>query len=142
MKKFVLILFLAFASSVSGQKAGGHYILFEQDKSSSCQFTVNRESQKKINHKYTQKRHRKVNVTRFILCRNVFVFEFKTNHFEIIDAAGLSKLTPVTLDEIFTKEQEAEYKKNINELFPKLYVIEAHDDGQYGKYEVVWEKIQ
>lgn len=142
MKKYLLILFLVFVSAAFGQETGGYYILFEQDKPSSCQYTVNRETKKKINFRYSQKRHRKVSVTRFILCRNVFVFEFRKNHFELIDNIRLAELTPVTIDEILSKEEENEFKKDINELFPKLYVIESHDDGQYGKYEVIWEKTQ
>lgn len=60
------------------------YILFKQDATAECQHTVNRTTQKKIKLSYTQKRHRKINVTRFILCRNIFVFEFQNDKFEVV----------------------------------------------------------
>lgn len=139
MTVFVLLIF-AFGFS---QKQEPVYILFNQNTTSTCQFPVKRlEPVKKIKLDYSQKRHRKINITRFILCRNIFVFEFKKNHFETVDGSALANYKMVTLDEIISREEEEKFQKNINELFPKIYIIEAIDNGQYAKYEVVWEKLQ
>jgi hypothetical protein len=48
----------------------------------------------------------------------------------------------ITLDEMISREEEEKFTKNINQLFPKIYIIEAIENGQYAKYEVVWEKLQ
>jgi hypothetical protein len=143
MKKYItVIVLLNFAFGFS-QKQEPVYILFNQNQSSTCQFPVKRvEPVKKIKLDYSQKRHRKINITRFILCRNIFVFEFKKNHFETIDSSALANYKMITLDEIISREEEAEFKKDINQLFPKIYIIEAIENGQYAKYEVIWEKLQ
>jgi hypothetical protein len=134
----LMIVFLSFTSKA--QESQDYYILFKQDAKTSCQFTINKETGKKISLSYFQKRHRKVNITRFVLCKNIFTFEFQKNHFELIDATTLSKLQQITLDEIFQKEADSEYKKDINELFPRLFIIESYDNGEYAKYQVIWEK--
>ena len=118
-------------------------ILFNQNETATCQFPVKRvKKKKKIKLDYSQKRHRKINITRFILCRNIFVFEFKKNHFETVEGSAIDNYKMITLDEMISKEEEEEIKKDINELFPKIYIIEAIENGQYAKYEVVWEKLQ
>lgn len=137
---WIFLLLVCLPLFTQAQETQEYYILFKQDASAHCQFTVNRETGKKIPLKYFQKRHRKVNVTRFVLCKNIFTFEFQKNHFELIDANTLAKMQQITLDEIFQKEAEAEFKKDINELFPKLYIIESYDNGEYAKYQVIWEK--
>jgi len=58
----------------------------------------------------------------------------------MIDSKTLEKFQQITIDEIFQKEAEFEYKKDINELFPKLYIVESYDNGEFAKYQVVWEK--
>ncbi len=124
------------------QKQEPVYILFNQNETATCQYPVKRDPVKKVKLDYSQKRHRKINITRFILCRNIFVFEFKKNHFETVDGSAVANYKMITLDEIISREEEAEFKKNINELFPTIYIIEAIENGLYAKYEVVWEKLQ
>ncbi|MDP2161189.1 MAG: hypothetical protein Q8K02_11940 [Flavobacterium sp.] len=140
MKKYCTLLVLLFSLFGFSQESEPVYILFNQNTSATCHYPVSKEPLKKIKFSYTQKRHRKVNVTRFILCRNIFVFEFQKNHFETVDASVISGYKIITLDELLTREEEAEFKKNINELFSKIYIIEPYENGQYAKYEVVWEK--
>ena len=140
MKKYCTLLILLFSLFGFSQESEPVYILFNQNASATCHYPVSKEPLKKIKFSYTQKRHRKVNVTRFILCRNIFVFEFQKNHFETVDASVISGYKMITLDELLSREEEAEFKKNINELFPKIYIIEPYENGQYAKYEVVWEK--
>lgn len=140
MKKYCTLLVLLFSLFGFSQESEPVYILFNQNASATCHYPVSKEPLKKIKFSYTQKRHRKVNVTRFILCRNIFVFEFQKNHFETVDASVISGYKMITLDELLSREEEAEFKKNINELFPKIYIIEPYENGQYAKYEVVWEK--
>lgn len=124
------------------QKQEPVYILFNQNETATCQYPVKRDPVKKVKLDYSQKRHRKINITRFVLCRNIFVFEFKKNHFETVDGSAVANYNMITLDEIISREEEAEFKKNINELFPTIYIIEAIENGLYAKYEVVWEKVQ
>lgn len=143
MKKYITVFVLLFFTFGFSQKQEPVCILFNQNASVTCQFPVKRvEPVKKIKLDYSQKRHRKINITRFILCRNIFVFEFKKNHFETVDGSAVANYKMVTLDEMISKEEEAEFKKDINQLFPKIYIIEAIENGQYAKYEVVWEKLQ
>lgn len=143
MKKYITVFVFLFFSFGYSQKQEPVYILFNQNATSTCQFPVKRvEPVKKIKLDYSQKRHRKINITRFILCRNIFVFEFKKNHFETLEGSAVANYKMITLDEMISKEEEAEFKKDLNELFPKIYMIEAIENGQYAKYEVVWEKLQ
>ena len=140
MKNYLLYLLLFLCFIVQGQVREPIYLLFNQNESANCQFVISKEPVKKMNLNYTQKRHRKVNITRFILCRNIFVFELKNNHFEIVDAATFSKYKITTINELLSSEEAAEFKLDINQLFPKIFLLEAYEDGQYAKYEVVWEK--
>lgn len=142
MKKYITVFALMVFTFGYCQKQEPVYILFNQNKTATCQFPVKRDPVKKVKLDYSQKRHRKINVTRFVLCRNIFVFEFKKNHFETVDSSAAANYNMITLDEIIFREEEAEFKKNINELFPKIYIIEAIENGLYAKYEVVWEKAQ
>lgn len=143
MKKYITVFVLLIFAFGFSQKQEPVYILFNQNETSTCQFPVKRIAPvKKIKLDYSQKRHRKINITRFILCRNIFVFEFKKNHFETVEGSAIANYKMITLDEMISKEEEAEFKKDINELFPKIYIIEAIENGQYAKYEVVWEKLQ
>ena len=137
---FVLLILLSF--ELFAQENEAVYILFKQDAAAECQYTVNRATKKKIKLSYTQKRHRKINVTRFILCRNIFVFEFQNDKFEVVEKEKAASLKLITLDEILKKEEEAQYKQTINELFPNLFVIEEIENNQFSIYEVVWEKTQ
>ena len=70
------------------------------------------------------------------------MFEFKKNQFETVDGSAVAGYKMITLDEMITREEEAEFKKDLNQLFPKIYILEAIENGQYAKYEVVWEKLQ
>lgn len=142
MKKTILLLFLFGCITVFCQNNQPVYILFNQGVTAICQYPVTKVPVKKIKLNYTQKRHRKVNVTRFILCRNIFVFELMKNKFETVEAAVVSQYKIVTIEEILAWEEEMEFKQNINELFPKIYLLESIENGQYAKYEVVWEKVQ
>jgi hypothetical protein len=143
MKKTILLLFLFGCITVFCQNNQPVYILFNQGVTAICQYPVTKVPVKKIKLNYTQKRHRKVNVTRFILCRNIFVFELMKNKFETVEAAAVvSQYKIVTIEEILAREEEMEFKQNINELFPKIYLLESIENGQYAKYEVVWEKVQ
>jgi hypothetical protein len=142
MKKTILLLFLFGCITVFCQNNQPVYILFNQGVTAICQYPVTKVPVKKIKLNYTQKRHRKVNVTRFILCRNIFVFELMKNKFETVEAAVVSQYKIVTIEEILAREEEMEFKQNINELFPKIYLLESIENGQYAKYEVVWEKVQ
>jgi hypothetical protein len=143
MKKYITVFILFFFAFCFSQKQEPVYILFNQNETTSCQFPVKRvEPVKKIKLDYSQKRHRKINITRFILCRNIFVFEFKKNHFETVDGSAIAGYKMITLDEMISREEEEKFTKNINQLFPKIYIIEAIENGQYAKYEVVWEKLQ
>ena len=142
MKKYIAVFALMFFTFGYTQKQEPVYILFNQNETATCQYPVKRDPVKKVKLDYSQKRHRKINITRFILCRNIFVFEFKKNHFETVDGSAVANYKMITLDEIISREEEAEFKKNINELFPTIYIIEAIENGLYAKYEVVWEKLQ
>jgi len=80
MKKHITVFVLLFFAFGFSQKQEPVYILFNQNETATCQFPVKRIAPiKKIKLDYSQKRHRKINITRFILCRNIFVFEFKKN---------------------------------------------------------------
>lgn len=140
MKKGLTILLLFLTFGFFAQEKEAVYVLFKQDATAECQYTVNKATQKKIKLSYTQKRHRKINVTRFILCRNIFVFEFQTNKFEVVEKDKLTSFKMVTLDELLQKEEETKYKQTLNELFPKIFIIEEIENNQFSIYEVVWEK--
>ena len=142
MKKGLTLLLFLVTFVLFAQEKEPVYILFKQDATAECQFTVNRTTQKKIKLSYTQKRHRKVNVTRFILCRNIFVFEFQTNKFEVVEKEKTAHFKMVTLDELLQKEEENQYQQTLNELFPKIFIIEEMENNQLSIYEVVWEKTQ
>jgi hypothetical protein len=143
MKKYITVVVLLFFAFGFSQMQEPVYILFNQNEMATCQFPVKRvEPFKKIKLDYSQKRHRKINITRFILCRNIFVFEFKKNSFETVDGSLLSNYKMMTMDELISREEEEKFKKDINQLFPKIYILEAIENGQYAKYEVVWEKLQ
>lgn len=142
MKKgIVLVFFLCWFSAFSQEKQAV-YMIFNQDAPATCDYPVRKEPLKKIKLNYTQKRHRKVNVTRFIFCRNIFVFELMKNKFETVEASELSSYKIVTMEDLLAKEEEMEFKKNINELFPEIYLLEAIENNQYAKYGIVWEKVQ
>lgn len=142
MKKRIIILFILCWFSSFSQEKQAVYMIFNQDASASCDYPIRKVPLKKIKLTYTQKRHRKVNVTRFIFCRNIFVFELMKNKFETIEASALSTYKIVTMEDLLAKEEEMEFKKNINELFPEIYLLEAIENNQYAKYEIVWEKVQ
>lgn len=142
MKNGLIVLLLLLSFELFAQEKEAVYILFKQDATAECQHTVNRTSQKKIKLSYTQKRHRKINVTRFILCRNIFVFEFQKDKFEVVEKEKAANFKMITLDEILRKEEESQYKQSINDLFPNLFVIEETENNQFSIYEVVWEKTQ
>ncbi|MBC8883706.1 hypothetical protein H9X57_11045 [Flavobacterium piscinae] len=59
-----------------------------------------------------------------------------------MDGSVVAGYKMITLDEMISREEEEKFTKNINQLFPKIYIIEAIENGQYAKYEVVWEKLQ
>lgn len=132
---WILLLVVSFISSA--QKKETVYLLFEQEKESSCNYIIQR-NKRIIPVTYTQKRHRKVNVTRYILCKNTFVFEFQKQDFSIVDASATTDYKIVDLDYILTKQKEANYK-NINDLF-EVFILEKIENNQFAKYEVVWEK--
>lgn len=140
MKIYISVFVLLIFTVGFSQEQEPVYILFNQNASATCQFPVKKVPLKKIKLDYTQKRLRKVNVTRFILCRNTFLFEFKNDRFETVDGSEISNYKMITLDEMILKEEETEFKKDINQLFPSIFVIEAIEDGKYAKYQVVWEK--
>ena len=64
------------------------------------------------------------------------------NKFETVEASELSSYKIVTMEDLLAKEEEMEFKKNINELFPEIYLLEAIENNQYAKYGIVWEKVQ
>lgn len=140
MKKGLAILLFLLTFEFFAQEKEAVYILFKQDAKAECQLTINQTTQKKIKLSFTQKRHRKVNVTQFILCRNIFVFEFQKNKFEVVEKDKVANFKMVTIDEILRKEEETEYKQTINELFPNLFILEEIEDNQFTAYEIVWEK--
>lgn len=142
MKNGLIVLLLLLSFELFAQEKEAVYILFKQDATAECQHTINRTTQKKVKLSYTQKRHRKINVTRFILCRNIFVFEFQKDKFEVVGKEKAANFKMITLDEILRKEEESQYKQTINDLFPNLFVIEETENNQFSIYEVVWEKTQ
>lgn len=142
MRNRLIILLFLLSFELFAQEKEAVYILFKQDATAECQYTVNRTTQKKIKLSYTQKRHRKINVTRFILCRNIFVFEFQNDKFEVVEKEKTTSFKMVTLDELLQKEEENQYKQTLNELFPKIFILEEIENNQFSIYEVVWEKTQ
>ena len=142
MKKGITLLLFTLTFGLFAQENEAVYILFKQDAIAECEYTVNRTTQKKIKLSYTQKRHRKINVTRFILCRNIFVFEFQKDKFEVVDKDKVATFKMITLEEMLKKEEETQYKQTINDLYPNLFIIEEIEDNQFSIYEVVWEKTQ
>ncbi len=64
------------------------------------------------------------------------------NKFETVDASTLSSYKIVTMQDLLAKEEEMEFKKDINALFPEIYLLESIENNQYAKYEIVWEKVQ
>ena len=142
MSKGLIIVLILLSFEFFAQEKEAVYILFKQDATADCQHTVNRSTQKKIKLSYVQKRHRKINVSRFILCRNIFVFEFQKDKFEVVEQEKIADFKMITLDEILKKEEEAQYKQTINDLFPKIFIIEEIESNQFSIYEVVWEKTQ
>ena len=142
MKKGVILVFLMCVFSAFSQEKQAVYLIFNQDASATCDYPVRRDPVKKIKLTYTQKRHRKVNITRFIFCRNIFVFELMKNKFETVDASALLSYKIVTMQDLLAKEEEMEFKKDINALFPEIYLLESIENNQYAKYEIVWEKVQ
>ena len=142
MKKSLTLLLFLLTFELFAQEKEAVYILFKQDATAECQFTVNRATKKKIKLSYTQKRHRKINVTRFILCRNIFVFEFQKDKFEVVEKEKTTSFKMVTLDELLQKEEENQYQQTLNELFPKIFILEEIESNQFSVYEVVWEKTQ
>lgn len=142
MKKGVILVFLMCVFSAFSQEKQAVYLIFNQDASATCDYPVRKDPVKKIKLTYTQKRHRKVNITRFIFCRNIFVFELMKNKFETVDASALSSYKMVTMQDLLAKEEEMEFKKDINALFPEIYLLESIENNQYAKYEIVWEKVQ
>ena len=142
MKKGITLLLFTLTFGLFAQENEAVYILFKQDATAECEYTVNRTTQKKIKLSYTQKRHRKINVTRFILCRNIFVFEFQKDKFEVVDKDKVATFKMITLEEILKKEEETQYKQTINDLYPNLFIMEEIENNQFSIYEVVWEKTQ
>lgn len=140
MKNGLIIILFLLTFELFAQEKEAVYILFKQDAIAECQYTVNRTTQKKIKLSYTQKRHRKINVTRFILCRNIFVFEFQNDKFEVVEKEKTTSFKIVTLNELLQKEEENQYKQTLNELFPKIFILEEIENNQFSIYEVVWEK--
>ena len=76
--------------------------------------------------------------TRFILCKNIFIFDFKKNAFEVVEEIETAKYKIVDLDYILNKK--AENKDKSTNHFSKIYIIEKSQDNYYAKYEVSWEK--
>jgi hypothetical protein len=137
MKKYLLLLTLFVGTVLFAQEKETVYMVFEYNQPGNCNYTSSK-SEKKIPLSYTQKRHRKVGTTRFIICKNTFMFDFKKDNFEVVDGAETAKYKIVDIDYLLNKLAENE-NKTINDLF-QLYIIEKYQDNSYAKYQVLWEK--
>ncbi len=137
MKKYFLVFTLLLTTVLFSQEKETVYLHFKYNETANCNYTPSN-SDKKIPLTYVQKRHRKVGTTRFILCKNTFVFDFKKDAFEVVEEAETAKYKIVDLDYILNKKAENK-DKSINDLF-KIYIIEKSQDNYYAKYEVSWEK--
>ena len=98
MKHFILLVFIISTFFCFGQSKEPAYLIFNQNASENCSFVIKKVPLKKISLSFIHKRHRKVNVTRFVYCKNTFVFEFKKNQFETISASDFSKLKIVNIN--------------------------------------------
>ena len=58
------------------------------------------------------------------MCRNIFVFEFQNDKFEVVEKDKVASFKMITLEEILKKEEETQYKQTINDLYPNLFIIE------------------
>lgn len=140
MKWILFLLFLNVSIEAWSQNTPRFYMMFEQNEQEKCIWYSRTNNPKKITIKYTQKRLRKMNQMRFILCKNIFLYDFNTSRFELINEDQLSSLPKISLQQILDKEAESEFKENINTLFPELYILEKAMDNSYIAYKVVWEK--
>lgn len=139
MNKYILALCLLFCSKIISQEKPTLYLFFEEGKQSTCNFRPQIDKIKTIELKYSYKRYRKVGVTWFFLCKQQFVFKFKTDFFKIITEEEFKKIKITTVEELLELRYQHPATENPQELVEKIYLVEAIESNQYAVYGVIWK---
>lgn len=137
MNKLFFILFLFFQQTLLCQEKETITLLFEQDKTKTCD-CYNKASKKEFTLSYQDKRYRKLNVTRYLLCRNFFVFDLNKQKFKFISDEEFKNIKVLDINYLLQKQKQSD-NKNLNDLFA-ISIIEKALEGGYVQYNVVWEK--
>lgn len=139
MKKFILLLFLIGSIQLFSQEKPTFYLLFEEGAKGTCEFRPNVDKNDLINLPYTQKRYRKVGVTWFFLCKQQFIFEFKTDYFKVISAEEAQKIQKTTVQDLLNFRYQNKATQTPQDLVEQIYLVEAIEDNQYAIYGVRWK---
>jgi hypothetical protein len=139
MKKIILALLLSFTVEMLSQEKPILYLMFEEGAQSTCDFKPQKNASKTIALNYVQKRYRKVGVTWFFMCKQQFVYEFKTDFFKVITADEAQKIKTITVQELIDFRNQHPPTENPQELVEKIFLIEAIESNQYAIYGVYWK---
>lgn len=138
MIKWISILLLCFSWVVSGQEEQTVYLIFEEDAVENCDIYKNENDILTL--EIPNKRRRKVGLTRFVICRNIFVFAFQEDPFETIDVAKIDKTKIISINEMMEKWQRQGFENDLNFYYSNIYILEPTENHQYMKYKVRWEQ--
>jgi len=139
MKKFILLLFLTGSIQLFSQEKPTFYLLFEEGAKGTCEFRPNPVQNNLINLPYIQKRYRKVGVTWFFLCKQQFIFEFKTDYFKVISAEEAQKIQKTTVQDLLNFRYQNNATLTPQDLVEQIFLVEAIEDNQYAIYGVRWK---
>lgn len=141
MKNSILIVFLFGSLFLFSQEKPTFYLIFEEGTKGSYEYRPKVDKNTTINLPYIQKRYRKVGVTWFFICKQQFVFEFKTSEFKVISAEEFQNIKMSSIQDILDFRYKNVPTKSPQDLVEKIFLLEAIEDNQYAVYGVFWKDL-
>jgi hypothetical protein len=139
MKKIITAFLFYWTFQMYSQTKPTIYLIFEEGAQSTCDYNPPKKDSKTIQLNYVQKRYRKVGVTWFFMCKQQFVFEFKTDFFKVITEDEVQKIKTMTVQELMDFRNQHPPTENPQDLVEKIFLIEAIESNQYAIYGVFWK---
>lgn len=141
MKNIILLVFFFGSLFLFSQEKSTFYLIFEEGAKGSCEYRPKVDKNTIINLPYIQKRYRKVGVTWFFICKQQFVFEFKTSEFKVISGEEYKQIEISTIEDLLNFRYQKTPTQTPHELVNKIYLLEAIENNQYAVYAVQWKDL-
>ena len=142
MKNISLLVFFLGSLFLFSQENPTFYLLFEEGAKGACEYRPKVDKNATINLAYIQKRYRKVGVTWFFICKQQFVFEFKTSEFKVISDEEFKQMKISTIEDLLSFRYQKAPTQTPHELVDKIYLLEAIENNQYAVYAVQWKDLK